>query len=204
MNEEFVTEPMGKTEYLGKLSYYLRDLPYDQVSEAMEYYQAYLNDAGPGGEAEAINHLGSPEIVAERIRRDVGAAPISSMPGPESEVEAGGSSQNSTSNGASSFFDRHDVADRAPQKNVNPYSKKNYYEEHGIPRPERKAPEGTEAGSSQHKSAAVLGIAALILCFAWIPILIVLIILGFTFAAIPTVIIMLVGALVLFLKAKGS
>ena len=207
-------DKMGKTEFLGKLSYELRDLPANEIADAIGYYQSYLNDAGPLGEADAIEHLGTPEIVAQRIRKNLGAPEkIQGYDPADGNIEmstsesAGkaedfGGSRNAGVGNATSFFDRNDAPDPEPRKNVNPYSSKNYYEQHGLQKPVHKQPEDTQAGSKQHKTATIIGILAIVLAIAWIPLLILLIVLGFTFAAIPTAIVMIVGALILFAKSR--
>lgn len=58
---------MNKKEYLARLEALLSGISEEERQAAMEYYTDYLEDAGPEGEAQAIEHLGSPEIVAAAI-----------------------------------------------------------------------------------------------------------------------------------------
>lgn len=62
---------MSKKEYLDRLEKLLADLPQEERQAAMEYYTDYLEDAGPEGEKEAMEHLGSPEKVAAAVREGI-------------------------------------------------------------------------------------------------------------------------------------
>ena len=51
---------MTKTEYLAKLTKYLRKLPQKDYEEALEYFMEYFEEAGPENEAQVIAELGKP------------------------------------------------------------------------------------------------------------------------------------------------
>ena len=58
---------MTAAEYLYDLRRRLKQLPQQEIDEAMSYYEEYFSEVGPGGEAELINRLGSPAQVASTI-----------------------------------------------------------------------------------------------------------------------------------------
>jgi len=58
---------MTAAEYLYDLRRRLKQLPQQEIDEAMSYYEEYFSEAGPGEEAELINRLGSPAQVASTI-----------------------------------------------------------------------------------------------------------------------------------------
>lgn len=58
---------MDKTKFIGELKERLRKLPYDEVKEALDYYEQYFDDAGSQNEEAALAELGSPAEVASQI-----------------------------------------------------------------------------------------------------------------------------------------
>lgn len=58
---------MTKTEYLAKLTKYLRKLPQKDYEEALEYFMEYFEEAGPENEAQVIAELGTPKEAAHEI-----------------------------------------------------------------------------------------------------------------------------------------
>ena len=62
---------MNKQEFLRQLETLLQNIPTSEREEAMEYYRNYFEDAGPEKEEDIIQELGSPEKVAESIRKDI-------------------------------------------------------------------------------------------------------------------------------------
>ena len=62
---------MTGKEFLEQLEKLLQDLPEHDREDALAYYRDYLEEAGPENEAAVIKELGSPEKVAETIKRDV-------------------------------------------------------------------------------------------------------------------------------------
>lgn len=63
---------MDRYEFMWKLKSLLGDIPEQEREEALQYYNDYFEDAGRENEATVISSLGSPENVAENIKRDVG------------------------------------------------------------------------------------------------------------------------------------
>lgn len=58
---------MRKEEFLLQLRKMLKKLPPDEVNDALEYYEEYLDEAGPENEEAVIASLGSPGRVASQI-----------------------------------------------------------------------------------------------------------------------------------------
>lgn len=58
---------MKKTEYLAQLDRYLKKLPKTDYQEAMDYFNEYFDEAGPGAEEEVIADLGTPKEAAHDI-----------------------------------------------------------------------------------------------------------------------------------------
>lgn len=63
---------MDRYEFMWKLKSLLNELPVQEREEALQYYEDYFEDAGKENEADVIASLGSPEKVAENIKRDAG------------------------------------------------------------------------------------------------------------------------------------
>ena len=61
---------MDKNEYLSRLRKKLKRLPPEDINDAMEYYEEYLEDAGPENEAAVIAAWGSPDAVASQVLAD--------------------------------------------------------------------------------------------------------------------------------------
>lgn len=61
---------MDRYEFMWKLRSLLSDIPLQEREEAIQYYNDYFEDAGKENEADVIASLGSPEKVAETIKRD--------------------------------------------------------------------------------------------------------------------------------------
>lgn len=58
---------MTKTEYIAKLTKYLRKLPPKDHEEALEYFMEYFEEAGPENEARVIAELGTPKEAAHEV-----------------------------------------------------------------------------------------------------------------------------------------
>ena len=58
---------MTKTEYIAKLTKYLRKLPQKDYEEALEYFMEYFEEAGPENEAQVIVELGTPKEAAHEV-----------------------------------------------------------------------------------------------------------------------------------------
>ena len=58
---------MTRTEYIAKLTKYLRKLPQKDYEEAIEYFMEYFEEAGPENEAQVIAELGTPKEAAHEV-----------------------------------------------------------------------------------------------------------------------------------------
>ena len=58
---------MTRTEYIAKLTKYLRKLPQQDYEEAIEYFTEYFEEAGPENEARVIAELGTPKEAAHEV-----------------------------------------------------------------------------------------------------------------------------------------
>lgn len=62
---------MSKAEYMQILKKKLSRLPKEDYEKAVEYFEEYFADAGEGQENQAMEDLGSPEVAAEQIIREI-------------------------------------------------------------------------------------------------------------------------------------
>ena len=62
---------MNREEYLKRLSFLLKDLPEEEIEDAIAYYEDYFEEAGEENEEQVIKELGSPEKIARMIRDSV-------------------------------------------------------------------------------------------------------------------------------------
>ena len=58
---------MTRTDYISKLTKYLRKLPQKDYEEALEYFMEYFEEAGPENEAQVIAELGTPKEAAHEV-----------------------------------------------------------------------------------------------------------------------------------------
>lgn len=58
---------MTKSDYMKILSHKLRRLPKEDFDKAIEYFEEYFEEAGPGNEQHAIQDLGEPEAAANEL-----------------------------------------------------------------------------------------------------------------------------------------
>ena len=58
---------MTRTEYIAKLTKYLRKLPQKDYEEALEYFMEYFEEAGPENEAQVIAELGTAKEAAHEV-----------------------------------------------------------------------------------------------------------------------------------------
>ena len=58
---------MNRYEFISELKKKLRKLPYDEIKEAVDYYEGYFSDAGEENEQAVLAELGSPSAVASQI-----------------------------------------------------------------------------------------------------------------------------------------
>ena len=65
---------MNRVEFIDELKKKLRKLPYDEIKEAIDYYEAYFDDAGPENEQNVKEILNVSEStlypVLRRLQRD--------------------------------------------------------------------------------------------------------------------------------------
>ncbi len=64
---------MNREEYMKCLTHRLRRLPKEDFDKAISYYTEYFEEAGPENEAQAIHDLGSPELAADQLIRNIAA-----------------------------------------------------------------------------------------------------------------------------------
>lgn len=62
---------MNRDEYMQCLKYRLRRLPKEDYDKAVSYFTEYFEEAGSENEAQAIHDLGSPELAADQLIRDI-------------------------------------------------------------------------------------------------------------------------------------
>ena len=59
---------MNRTEFMQAFQNALYDVPSEERDAALEYYNDYLDDAGPEKEEQILQEWGSPERLAQSIR----------------------------------------------------------------------------------------------------------------------------------------
>ena len=62
--------PVNRHEFIKDLKKRLERLPFDEVKEAVDYYERYFDDAGEENEQTVLEGLGSPSEVAAQIIAD--------------------------------------------------------------------------------------------------------------------------------------
>lgn len=75
---------MNRKEFMEQLQNLLWDISPAEREEAIRYYDTYFDDAGPENEGDVIASLGSPEKVAENIKKDI----LRENPATDAEVTA--------------------------------------------------------------------------------------------------------------------
>ena len=58
---------MNKHEFINQLKKHLRKLPFDEIKEAIDYYEQYFDDAGEENEQAVLLELGSSSAVASQL-----------------------------------------------------------------------------------------------------------------------------------------
>ena len=58
---------MNRIEFMAQLKMHLRKLPFDEVKDAVEYYEQYFDDAGEENEQTVLSDLGSPSAVSSQL-----------------------------------------------------------------------------------------------------------------------------------------
>lgn len=61
---------MNRNEFMTELKKRLNKLPYDEIKEAVDYYEEYFDDAGKENEQNVIAELGTPAGIASQIIAD--------------------------------------------------------------------------------------------------------------------------------------
>jgi uncharacterized membrane protein len=64
-------QTMQPNEYIRQLGKHLKKVPEQERNEALAYYAEYIADAGPEGEQQVMDNLGSPARLAASIRSDL-------------------------------------------------------------------------------------------------------------------------------------
>lgn len=62
---------MDRQEFMAQLERLLLYVPIQEKEEALKYYNDYFEDAGPENEQQVLEALGSPEKIADNIKRDI-------------------------------------------------------------------------------------------------------------------------------------
>ena len=62
---------MNRREFMEQLERMLQDISPEERAEALQYYNDYFDDAGAENEQSVIEALGTPEKVAENIKKDL-------------------------------------------------------------------------------------------------------------------------------------
>lgn len=62
---------MTRYEFMKELERLLGDVSTEEKEEALKYYEGYFDDAGPENEQQVIKELGSPNRIANMIKRDL-------------------------------------------------------------------------------------------------------------------------------------
>ena len=116
---------MSEFEFISRLRRSLAGLPEEEIDKAVEYYEDYFAEA-EGSEEEVSNRLGSPEEIAENIRRE-----ILGKPGQEEKAEEPQGSF--TERGFETKKDRENYQEpdkfTALFQDSNYYQKEDYYDD---------------------------------------------------------------------------
>jgi uncharacterized membrane protein len=71
---------MSRDEFLSRLRRMLKKLPQQDADDALEYYEEYLEDAGPENEAATIAAWGSPDRIASQILAEYAVKQMNTEP----------------------------------------------------------------------------------------------------------------------------
>ena len=89
---------MNREEYLKRLSFLLKDLPEEEIEDAIAYYEDYFEEAGEEKEEQVIKELGSPEKIARMIRDSVQGNQASTDQSKSSKQQSHTTAKNSSCN----------------------------------------------------------------------------------------------------------
>lgn len=101
---------MNRTVFMERLRECLADISAEEREDALTYYESYFEEAGVENEAQVIEELGSPEKVAENIKRDLLEEPQSSIQAPECMEKE------SSEEFSSEDFEKHEQYEEYEQK----------------------------------------------------------------------------------------
>lgn len=104
---------MTRTEFMKQLQDLLSDISKNEREEALQYYNDYFDDAGPGEEARILTELGSPKQVARKIKAGLSddASEFSEQGYRDTRFDG-----NEAAPAASSFMDSESAGKTAPKK----------------------------------------------------------------------------------------
>lgn len=102
---------MDKYDFIKQLESELRGLSDDEINSAVSYYKELFEEAGSDREQELISNLGSPEEIAESIKRESGTIAL--------QQEAAEEKKNNTQNA-------QNTAQSAGENSTQENSAKNY------------------------------------------------------------------------------
>lgn len=68
---------MNRQEFIRKLESELSKLPKNEIKDAIDYYNEYLDDAGSENEEAALKELGNPSRIATQIKADFAVKQLS-------------------------------------------------------------------------------------------------------------------------------
>ena len=96
---------MNKAEFMAELERLLQNIPDNERTEALNYYEEYFSDAGVENEQKVIEELESPMKVADNIKDGL-RANMDAMPGNSnnSAYQSGSAYQNGTSYQGSTVY----------------------------------------------------------------------------------------------------
>lgn len=101
---------MNRRVFMERLRECLADISAEEREDALTYYESYFEEAGVENEAQVIDELGSPEKVAENIKRDLLDEPESSMRVPECREKA------ASEDFSKEDFEKHEQYEQYEQK----------------------------------------------------------------------------------------
>lgn len=101
---------MNRKVFMERLRECLADISAEEREDALTYYESYFEEAGVENEAQVIEELGSPEKVAENIKRDLLEEPQSSIQAPECMEKE------SSEDFSSEDFEKHEQYEEYEQK----------------------------------------------------------------------------------------
>lgn len=77
---------MNREVYMKCMRHNLRRLPKEDYARAIDYFKEYFEEAGPDSEQQAIEDLGSPDMAANQIIRDLA---VENAAQPDASVKKG-------------------------------------------------------------------------------------------------------------------